>query len=939
MQNSKSPSSTEIAAKSAIIGNWLIHRLALPFLAITAAIIGLTIFIGESIPTGKELSFVLRRLPTLEVVESRNNSPIAVTPGKYQLEIVNSTALESFLLADKNVRRPISIQGTFEQTAIGFVWRNPFKAERNLVEFETIGVARVSVQGLNAAQAIAVHKSPATLAAIFAGGMVMMCIYASLVSILGRTKIFAFYTFWVWATLALGSITAGYDLIWFGASPSTYWEQTLKHLICALWGVASPALFLAMFRDSIRSAILLRTLKVCWYFGIAACFAAPLLPGKYFMPIFWAGSGVTVFAYAFGLVQIWGSARSRGLVWYGIGWIMQFASVGYELAAATGLVPRTTTPSMVPAGGLAVFFVGIAVAEVLQTERQGRLVALRIAEKARNQLSKLFSSSPAGLISFNHAGAVLDINPKATELLGPAALGLSFGGLMKGAVPSDPLQKAIAPAGIYTVKVPSRQSTRTLQLRVERTKETSEVAVLDVTDAQRVQALLEAQVVSDPLTDLRNRRSLHQEMTRLFGDPEIIKKAMLITLDVHRFRDINAYFGQQAGDAVLRDMATRLKTVFSDELIFRLAADTFVILIVENGEDVGVDLSRMHSLINNEPFYVGRRNITVTITSTAQPLQAYSEADDALNSAKHLLADLRMIGIPFKVFSGDDLALKVWQEEQQFINLIRSEKWTERVEMFAQPLVGLNDSKVRYELLLRIRDGQRYLPPASFLRAAETLGAMPEIDLWVIDQALKWIERLPQTPYYVTANLSGGSLTDPGFFSELNGLLAKHRFAARHLCIEVTESIAVKDLPGAAKFFNALEEAGVALALDDFGQGYTNFSYLSELPAQVVKLDGSIVQNILVSQKHQAIVRCLSDLVHGLGMQCVAEWVENLETADLLAEMGVDVAQGWAFAKPMPLEHWHLAPFPNYTRSRLAPMQALPTSTPRLNDKNLLSVR
>ena len=148
-------------------------------------------------------------------------------------------------------------------------------------------------------------------------------------------------------------------------------------------------------------------------------------------------------------------------------------------------------------------------------------------------------------------------------------------------------------------------------------------------------------------------------------------------------------------------------------------------------------------------------------------------------------------------------------------------------------------------------------------------------------------------------NLSGASLNDERFIADLMAILAAHPQAARKLCFEITETVALYDLRHTRRIVERIRSFGSMTALDDFGAGYTSFSYLKQLPADILKIDGSYVKNLDTQPADQSIVRAITELGHQLGVRIVAEWVENAETVELLAELGVDFAQGWALARPL----------------------------------------
>jgi EAL domain-containing protein (putative c-di-GMP-specific phosphodiesterase class I) len=197
------------------------------------------------------------------------------------------------------------------------------------------------------------------------------------------------------------------------------------------------------------------------------------------------------------------------------------------------------------------------------------------------------------------------------------------------------------------------------------------------------------------------------------------------------------------------------------------------------------------------------------------------------------------------------------------------------------------------------------MPAGPLIGAAEKCGRAGAIDRWVLSTTLAWIAeniaRLPNTRF-VCMNLSGASLNDERFVADTLEILARHVHVASRLCMEITESVALHDLDNTRRFIDQVRNFGVKVALDDFGAGYTSFSYLKELPADVLKIDGNFIVNINAHPANVAIVEAIVSLAGNLGMKTIAEWAEDAATVQTLAEIGVDYVQGWAVARSQPPE-------------------------------------
>jgi EAL domain-containing protein (putative c-di-GMP-specific phosphodiesterase class I) len=221
-----------------------------------------------------------------------------------------------------------------------------------------------------------------------------------------------------------------------------------------------------------------------------------------------------------------------------------------------------------------------------------------------------------------------------------------------------------------------------------------------------------------------------------------------------------------------------------------------------------------------------------------------------------------------------------------------------------QPIMSLKTppESLNFEVLVRMRDHDgTVIPAGKIIGAAESSGRIGVIDRWVMTTTLAWMNtnyaRLGRTQF-VCMNLSGASLNDERFAEDAFAILEKNVHVAGRLCLEITESVALQDLENTRRFIDKVRSYGVKVALDDFGAGYTSFSYLKELPADVLKIDGNFIVSINAHPANVAIVEAIVSLAKNLGMKTIAEWAEDCATVQTLAEIGVDYVQGYAVARP-----------------------------------------
>lgn len=252
--------------------------------------------------------------------------------------------------------------------------------------------------------------------------------------------------------------------------------------------------------------------------------------------------------------------------------------------------------------------------------------------------------------------------------------------------------------------------------------------------------------------------------------------------------------------------------------------------------------------------------------------------------------------------------LQMEMDQLQFFEQL-SQGNTRGLFLLMQPIISLNDPGASYhaEVLLRFKNNNdQLLPTEPLITTAAQNGTITTIDRWVFNTTLNWFSQHYSELDHIhclNLNLSAVSLNDPSFITELIELLEQHRPILPKLCIEITESVALNDLSYTRNLMQTLQGMGIRIALDDFGAGYTSFSYLRELPANALKIDGSLIKDMLRTDSNTAIVRTIVELAQNLGMASIAEWVEDIDTLLALKEMGVDYVQGFAVSKAINPAH------------------------------------
>ena len=419
--------------------------------------------------------------------------------------------------------------------------------------------------------------------------------------------------------------------------------------------------------------------------------------------------------------------------------------------------------------------------------------------------------------------------------------------------------------------------------------------------------------LTDELTGLGNRRALYDDVPRRLRELRPIDPVALLLLDLDRFKDINDSLGHHAGDEMLQIVGTRLASLVPEhaDLVVRLGGDEFALVLTpdspERAGEVADDVRRLIA----EPMPVdgitvhveASVGIAVLPASVAELSSLLRQADVAMYHAKTQRLGTFAYRMETDAFaSGERLAT---------IELLRTAIAERQLVLHYQPKVDRGSGRTKsVEALVRWQHPERgLLYPDSFLPLVEHAGLMQDLTATVLEQAISQAGAWHRDgrPLAVAVNISAASLTDMQLPERVLGLLAEHGLAGEALEIEITEDFLMGDRSRAQRILNGLREAGVRIAVDDYGTGYSSLAYLRELPVDELKLDKSFLTDLHADPRALAIVRSTIRLAQSLGLHMVAEGVEDEETSDELLRAGCEVHQGWFYAKALPpqeLETW-----------------------------------
>jgi diguanylate cyclase (GGDEF)-like protein/PAS domain S-box-containing protein len=440
----------------------------------------------------------------------------------------------------------------------------------------------------------------------------------------------------------------------------------------------------------------------------------------------------------------------------------------------------------------------------------------------------------------------------------------------------------------------------------------------DITQERAFSTQLHHQATHDALTGLANRREFERRLQHAIDDRQRAgTNHALLYVDLDQFKVVNDTCGHAAGDQLLCQVSSAVKQrLRSGDLLARLGGDEFGILLAHCTAADAMSLAELiRQRISEQRFPWKDKLFTINASIGVLCLTDHqTTVDDAMSAADqacYLAKDNGRNRV--QLYRPDDQEMRARHGEMQWVERITAALELDRFVLFAQeirPLATWNSNTPggeppHLEILVRMLDADGALiSPMAFIPAAERYGLMPRIDRWVIARACKTLAEcrihFGKIPTCMI-NLSGGSVTDSGIVDFIRARLLQYSLPGDRVGFELTETAAIGNLSRAAELMGQLRELRCPLSLDDFGSGMSSFGYLRNLPVEYLKIDGEFVKDMATDNIDYAVVEAIFHIGKVMGIKTVAESVENAETLSALKQIGVDFAQGYHLARPMPM--------------------------------------
>ena len=410
----------------------------------------------------------------------------------------------------------------------------------------------------------------------------------------------------------------------------------------------------------------------------------------------------------------------------------------------------------------------------------------------------------------------------------------------------------------------------------------------------------------DPLTSLLNQFVLENEVDTMLHCDDV-KDFTLTMIAIDKFSLINETYGYTSGDAVLKEVASRiLLQLQGNEQLYRYKGDEFVILYRDNLSDYEV-YRFAHKILESlrDGFELLDKTISINISIGIFQWQESTRAQEPLKAVTNAMNYAKFRGSnQIQLFDQKvhDSLVDMRKLQAEIPKAIKEEQFF----LVYQPLINLTNEKIaEIESLIRWNHPERGIVyPDHFIELAEQNGTIIDIDLWVLETACKQLQvwhDSKKEPVIISVNITAKTFETRNFIQQLTQLIKKYNINPKLLQLEITERMVIKNVDESIMKLNDVRAMGIRVAIDDFGIGYSSLSYLVRLPIDSLKIDKSFIDNIHNSKEAKAIVSAIINLCRDLNLKVIAEGVENVDQLHYLKKIKCDIGQGYYYSKPVSL--------------------------------------
>jgi diguanylate cyclase (GGDEF)-like protein len=836
--------------------------------------------------------------------------PILEFPSRHASEIACWSARDDRLIGESN--RTGLARGGISTIRSGFQLVIPPEAAERLTtvvcRIHFIGPARLTVLQWTPAELTTATREFHHSAGLLDGGLIVLALFVFITALINRNSTYVLFSAWLIVNLRMAALSSGWDQHWLRYTIPYEDLPQGRLLTMTLYYVLTLVLFTTLFKEELDQIGHQRLIQIARWSCLPLLLLSTVLSYAHYLPLLWIATGLGVLLLVYLLVLILHRTHSRVAMWYGASLaVALFASLYEVVSASLGLRGLIGAINSVTAALASSLLASLAIAAQMKQEHD-----TRVAMQAK--LQHTYEAMPIGLFTLDLQGQLMSANPALMTTLGATSIDEARHEWPRFFPPREwqrlhelisTQRDAELEMDVLTDTPVHLNLSRSYLVKAILAHDRVEGSLQDITDKSRTTKHLQFLANNDPLTKVPNRRGIEKVLDSAMRSTADGHPLALAYLDLDRFKLINDLFGHSAGDEVLQQVCARVQAMLSSGMsLGRVGGDEFIIVMPETTLALAHTICQgLIASIGQTPYKVGSRAFHVRgsiglieVTAGTSTKDAVSTADRACHEAKSGNNNgLVVFGKGARVFLEHEAELRLVEQLSAHTDI-------RGLFLEMQPIMSLTapHDSLNFEVLLRMRDAQgERIATDRLIAAGESSGRMGMIDRWVLATTLDWLsanqQRLGNTQF-VCMNLSGASLNDERFTQEVFVLLENHLNVAHYLCLEITESVALHDLQNTRRFIDRVRYYGARVALDDFGAGYTSFSYLKDLPSDLLKIDGNFIVSMNQHPANVAIVEAIVNLARNLGMKTVAEWAEDAATVQTLADIGVDYVQGYVIS-------------------------------------------
>ncbi len=434
----------------------------------------------------------------------------------------------------------------------------------------------------------------------------------------------------------------------------------------------------------------------------------------------------------------------------------------------------------------------------------------------------------------------------------------------------------------------------------------------NVTSRKKAQNDLEYLAMHDGLTGLYNRLYFETELRQFSATASRGNGPhALLYLDLDRFKVINDTLGHHHGDIVLRKISELISSHLREsDFIARIGGDEFALLFPNTNQTTALTLAtNICKLLDEYQCKIEGQVFKVNCSIGVAEIDGEEFAGEEFAAEEYMKrADIALYAAKKQgrnlahAYSQHDVLSKDLQASLEWARTLHQAVADDNLVLHFQPIINIITKEVAYyEALVRLELEDEIIPPGKFIPALEREGDMSLLDRQVISKAIYYLAQHPQLNK-IAINLSAQGFSDERLLPLIENKLAEYQVNANRIIFELTESASLSNITATQNMIEKLSVLGCAFSIDDFGTGFSTFSYLKQLPAQSVKIDGSFIIDLATNSVDLALVKAIYEVASALGKKTVAEFVENEQALQILASIGVTYAQGYHLGKPKPVD-------------------------------------